>query len=154
MNLWRLSVSRHAADLNGGYGLVNDGRWNVKGLACIYAATGAALPVLEKRVHVADPSLLPPLMMVTYQMPDTISRHTVPLSSLPTDWIARQDITQEIGDKFLRDNTAALLFMPSAIVPLDGIPDSNVLINPAHPDSKAITIARNALFSLDTRLFR
>jgi len=154
VNLWRLSGRAHAADLAGGYGLVNDGRWNVKGRPCIYASTGAALPVLEKRVHVGDPSLLPPLMMVTYEIPDGIPGETIRLADLPADWVVRQDVTQAMGDTWLASNRSALLFFPSAIVPIDAIPDLNVLINPQHPDSSGIAIARSEPFSLDTRLFQ
>lgn len=153
MKLWRLSNHAHAEDLAGGYGLVNDGRWNLKGKPCIYASTGAALPVLEKRMHVLDPTLLPPLMMVEYEVPDGISSEEIVLAALQTDWVHRQDITQQLGYDWLRSTRTALLLIPSAIVPLDGTPDVNVLINPSHPESAAISISRRTAFSLDLRLF-
>lgn len=153
MRLWRLSNHRHAADLSGGYGLVSDGRWNIKGRPCLYASTGAALPVLEKRVHVADPGLLPPLQMVEYELPDGTSTTKIAISDLPANWIRRQDITQQLGDHWLRSAAGALLLVPSAIIPLEGTPDVNVLINPRHKSIGAMTIARSTAFSLDLRLF-
>jgi len=46
----------------------------------------------------------------------------------------------------------AVLQMPSAIVPLEGSPDRNVLINHTHPESAAIKIVSSAPFALDARL--
>lgn len=153
MKLWRLSTERHAGDLQGGYGIFNDGRWNSAGHPCIYAAAGSALPVLEKRVHVTNPALLPVLTMVEYDLPDHASVRTVALGGLVPDWIRRQDLTQQIGDDWLRSRTSLLLAIPSAIVPLEGVPDVNILINPAHPEMGTLKIARMTRFSLDTRLF-
>jgi len=153
VKLWRLSNRAHAHDLAGGYGLVSDGRWNITGRPCIYASTGAGLPVLEKRVHVLDPTLLPPQAMVEYDVPDSTSSRTIVLADLQADWIRRHDITQQIGHDWLQGATTALLFIPSAIVPIPDTPDVNVLINPLHPDIKAMTIARRVPFTLDIRLF-
>jgi RES domain-containing protein len=153
VRLWRLSNHRHAADLSGGYGLVSDGRWNIRGRPCLYASTGAALPVLEKRVHVADPGLLPPLQMVEYDLPDATSTKSLEMKDLPDDWVRRPDVTQQMGDLWLRAGDGALLLVPSAIVPIEGAPDVNVVINPRHPEIRAMRIARSTAFSLDLRLF-
>ena len=64
MLLWRLSIARYARIFDGGYGLHNEGRWNSRGTRITYAATSPALCVLEKLVHIDDPALLPPLLMV------------------------------------------------------------------------------------------
>jgi len=60
MRLWRLSSARRARDFDGGYGLVNSGRWNTTGRPVTYCSTVPSLAALEKRVHVTDPALLPP----------------------------------------------------------------------------------------------
>jgi len=46
-----------------------------------------------------------------------------------------------------------MLQVPSAIVPLGGSPDMNVLINHRHPDTAAIAIIAAEPFVLDPRLF-
>lgn len=153
MKLWRLSVRAHADDLTGGYGLANDGRWNTAGRPCTYAASGAALPVLEKRVHVNDPKLLPPLVMVEYHLPDPTPATTVDIGSLPADWVHHQDMTQQLGDNWLAAASTPILFLPSAIVPIAGAPDLNVLINNAHPAISDLTITKKTPFTLDIRLF-
>jgi hypothetical protein len=46
-----------------------------------------------------------------------------------------------------------LLRVASAIVPLDGSPDMNVLVNHRHPAAAKIKIAASEAFVMDARLF-
>ena len=87
MRLWRLSSARRATDFDGGFGIFNDGRWNTRGRAVTYCSTGPSLATLEKRVHVADPALLPPQVMVAYDVPDGISLRRIEIDELPADWV-------------------------------------------------------------------
>ncbi|MBE7183939.1 MAG: RES family NAD+ phosphorylase [Methylobacterium mesophilicum] len=153
MRLWRLSATNYAESFDGGYGLVFNGRWNLVGRPVTYAATVPSLCVLEKLVHVEDPGLLPDLTTVAYEMPDDIPRHRIEQSGLPADWQRQEALTQGLGDDWLRSAGAALLFVPSAILAIDGAPDCNVLINHRHPASAGITIAGAEPFALDVRLF-
>jgi RES domain-containing protein len=154
MRLWRLSSERRARDFDGGYGLSNDGRWNTRGRPVTYCSTVASLTALEKRVHVNDPALLPPQSLVTYEMPDTISKRTIDISELPGDWTTRETHTQRIGDEWLDSLSATLLLVPSVIVPIANVPDLNVLINHRMAEAASITIADVTPFTLDPRLFR
>src|SRR5260221_10370987 len=81
MRLWRLSSERRARDFDGGYGVSNDGRWNTRGRPVTYCSTVPSLAALEKRVHVTDPTLLPPQVMVAYELPDGISRRTIDIQT-------------------------------------------------------------------------
>ena len=153
MLLWRLSGVRYASAFDGGYGLHFDGRWNSVGRAITYCASSPSLCVLEKLVHVEDPALLPVLVMVAYDVPDTLAIETVGLDELPADWHRREALTQTRGDAWHRGRTAPLLRVPSVIVPLSQSPDLNVLINHDHPDSRRIEILRQEPFTFDPRLF-
>jgi RES domain-containing protein len=153
MILWRLSGAQHARRFDGGYGLLFDGRWNTVGHAVTYCSTSPSLCVLEKLVHVEDPDLLPPLVMVRYDVPDSLGVETVAVAELPGAWRLRESLTQQLGDAWHVGLGAPLLRVPSAIVPLDGSPDMNVVINHRHPDCAEISIARTESFVLDTRLF-
>ncbi|MDX3924387.1 MAG: RES family NAD+ phosphorylase [Shinella sp.] len=153
MLLWRLSGRQHAAAFDGGYGLHFDGRWNTVGHAVTYCATSPSLCVLEKLVHIEDPALLPELVMVTYEMPDTLAMEELRAEDLPSDWRRQEGWTQTKGDEWHRARSSPLLRVPSAIVPIAGSPDLNVLVNNAHPDSAAIRVARSEPFTLDPRLF-
>src|SRR6185437_15949699 len=117
MLVWRLSSARRARDFDGGYGIHNDGRWNTRGRPVTYCATVPSLAALEKRVHVADPALLPPQVMVAYEVPDDLTRRTVNLDELSAEWTALQTHTQSLGEKWLDAGTETLLIVPTAVVP-------------------------------------
>ena len=51
-----------------------------------YCSTVPSLCALEKRVHVADPALLPDQVMVEYEVPDDLEKHEITLADLPADW--------------------------------------------------------------------
>jgi RES domain-containing protein len=154
MRLWRLSSGRRARDFDGGYGVSNDGRWNTRGRPVTYCSTVPSLAALEKRVHVTDPTLLPPQAMVAYELPDGISKRTIDIPDLPADWTAHETYTQAIGDGWLDSGAEVLLFVPSVIVPIANVPDRNVLINHRAANVASIKIAEIAPFTLDPRLFR
>jgi RES domain-containing protein len=152
MRLWRLSTLQFAEAFDGGYGLRFDGRWNTVGRPVTYAATSPSLCVLEKLVHVEDSALLPLLAMVAYDVPDGVPFARRILDDLPQDWRRREAETQRLGDEWLAGLEAAILFVPSAIVPIAGSPDQNLIINHRHPAAAAITIERIEPFELDIRL--
>ncbi|KQU86270.1 hypothetical protein ASD12_30975 [Mesorhizobium sp. Root102] len=152
MRLWRLSSLQFAEAFDGGYGLRFDGRWNTVGRPVTYAATSPSLCVLEKLVHVEDPELLPALAMVTYEVSDEMPIERRTLADLPEDWRRREAETQRIGDEWLASNQAAILFIPSAIVPIADSPDQNVIINHRHSTAATIHIERIETFDLDVRL--
>jgi len=153
MRLWRLSSLRRARAVDGGYGLSNNGRWNTRGRAVTYCSTVPSLAALEKRVHVADPGLLPPQVMVAYDVPDDLPVHTVSLGDLPGDWITRETATQAIGDEWLDIGPDVILLVPSVVVPIASAPDRNALINHRHPAAARIAIVEVIRFTLDPRHF-
>ncbi|PSJ58947.1 RES family NAD+ phosphorylase [Pseudaminobacter soli (ex Li et al. 2025)] len=153
MLLWRLSGKQHAQALDGGYGLHFDGRWNTVGHAVTYCATSPALCVLEKLVHIEDPALLPELVMVCYEVPDGVPVQDVRLTDLPADWRRNEAWSQERGDAWHEGRSTLLLRVPSAIVPIGGSPDLNVLINQGHAAAANVRIIDQEPFSLDPRLF-
>ncbi len=152
MHLWRLSGKQHAEAFDGGYGLLFDGRWNSIGHAVTYCATSPALCVLDKLVHIEDPALLPELVMVTYLAPDDMAIEAVNVELLPPDWRSQESLTQQMGDDWHDEKSSVLLSVPSAIVPIRGSPDVNVLINHTHPRASEIKIAGLRSFTLDARL--
>jgi RES domain-containing protein len=154
MRLWRLSSERRARDFDGGFGLSNNGRWNTRGRSVTYCSTVASLTALEKRVHVTDPALLPAQVLVTYEMPDSSSKRTIDIADLPADWLARETYTQAIGDQWLDAAAELLLFVPSVLMPISGLPDRNVLINHRAPNVRSIEIVDVVPLTLDPRLFK
>jgi RES domain-containing protein len=154
MLIWRLASARRAREFDGGYGIHNDGRWNTRGRPVTYGATVPSLAALEKRVHVADPALLPPQVMVAYEAPDNLPCRTIGLDELPAEWTALQSHTQTLGDEWLDAGAETLLIVPSAVLPLANASDRNVLINHRAAGAQSIRIAAVEPFTLDPRLFR
>lgn len=152
MILWRLSGRQHAKAFDGGYGLLHDGRWNTAGHAVTYCATSPSLCVLEKLVHIEVLDLLPPLVMVRYDVPERLGVETIALADLPEFWRHAEDFTQRLGDEWHGRLAAPLLRAPSVVVPLDGSPDLNVLINHRHRAVSEIAIVSAEPFALDARL--
>jgi len=154
MRLWRLSSARRARDFDGGYGLSYDGRWNTRGRAVTYCSTVPSLAALEKRVHVIDPALLPPQVLVAYDLPDDLASSTIDIADLPNDWTIRQTLTQNAGDRWLDTSAQILLFVPSVVMPIANKTDRNVLINHRVAGAASIEIAAITPFTLDPRLFK
>lgn len=154
MRLWRLSNAEDALRFDGGYGLHHDGRWNTRGHPVTYCATGPALCVLEKLVHVEDPALLPDsTTLVCYEAPDELPVDDAPLDQLPEDWQSSQTLTQQIGDNWLEGVSGCLLRVPSVIVPIAESDDRNILINHRHEATARIAISQTRTFTYDPRLF-
>ena len=153
MLLWRLSGVAHARTFDGGYGLLFDGRWNTAGHAVTYCSTSPSLCVLEKLIHIEDPQLMPPLVMVRYDVPDNLATESIAFAELPEAWRAQESWTQKRGDHWQEAANTPLLRVPSAIAPLDGSPDMNILISHRHPAAAEIRIALAEPFALDARLF-
>lgn len=142
MRLWRLSSLQFAQPMDGGYGLRFDGRLNTVGRPVTYAATSRSLWVLEKLVHIEDPTLLPVLAMVAYEVSDEVPVARRSLDDLPEDWHRKEAETQRIGNEWLGSGQAVLLFVQSPVVPIADSPDQNVIVNHSHPMAEAITITR------------
>ena len=120
MRLWRLSTRPHAEALDGGYGLFFDGRWNTIGRPVTYAATSPSLCVLEKLLHVEDPTLLPELAMVSYEMRDDLPAERRELTHLPRDWRRQEMLTHAaIHGAYHRGEVGRILRQISAALPWD-----------------------------------
>ena len=153
MRLWRLSGAAYATRFDGGYGLEHAGRWNERGRLVTYCATGPALRVLEKLVHVEDAELLPDdTMLIRYDVPGDLQVEESRLADLPENWRADQRMTRSIGSAWLDRASSCLLRVPSAIVPVRDADDRSILINHRHRDAARITISRIEEFVYDPRL--
>lgn len=62
----------------------------------------------------------------------------VSVDQLPADWPDKTEVTRALGDSWLTSVSAAVLIVPSAIVP----ETFNVLLNPGHQDAKRIVIVQ------------
>jgi RES domain-containing protein len=137
---WRLCRAPFA-DLMGEGAHRYGGRWNRPGRPVIYAASSAALAVLEVRVHLdLPPDLLPDdYLLLTIDLRDLAIEEVV---ALPVD-------PAVFGDAWLRERRSPVLQVPSLIVP----ESPNLLLNPAHPDAERASIIARRRFIFDQRLW-
>jgi RES domain-containing protein len=147
MRLWR--ISDHAS-LSGEGGLNSAGRWHSRGRPVVYLADHPASALLEVMVHLeVDAEDWPrDYQLLGINLPDSLTIGSTDESSLPLDWREQTLLTRARGDEWLRVSAAALLRVPSAIVP----EAANYLLNPGHADAARIVIASAIRAAFDPRL--
>jgi RES domain-containing protein len=128
------------------------GRWHTQGARVVYCAPNPATSLVEVLVHIEIDSeeLADPLPYMEIEAPDRVSIGTVDVGALGRNWQRNVRATRHAGDEWLRAGRTAMLRVPSVIVPATW----NVLINPRHPASAQIRVARVHHHSIDRRLVR
>jgi RES domain-containing protein len=153
MLIWRLTTTHLSEIAFTGEGAAKNGRrWNPRSIAAVYTASSLSLAALEYFVSLAVPRQTPPLVAISAEVPDSLRIEIVRDGALPADWrgIPHPRSTQEIGAKWVREEHAALLSVPSTVVPQE----RNYVLNPAHRDFKRIRIGEPQAFTFDPRMWR
>jgi len=155
--VWRIATDTRtykADDLSGIGAKITGGRWNEPGVAMVYAAQSRALTCLETFVHLNAGGLPLNRYLVAIDIPDDIwnaARMTEPKDhSVGWDAQPAGRVSVGVGTQWAVARTSALLIVPSAIVP----EESNVLINPAHPDSTRISARKIRQWHYDPRTMK
>lgn len=151
MQAYRLVKKKWASTALDGEGAKRyGGRWNSRGVPCLYLAGSESLALLEIMVHLEDHALLEHYALFQLDVPQQAILHLSP-DALPENWReepAPAD-TAAIGDEWLRRGASLALAVPSVVVPRE----LNYLINPAHPQFDALTrTVRRLEFLPDARL--
>jgi len=118
----------------------------------VYASATLALATLEVLVHFDTAEAPRDLVAVRADIPDGLGMRTVRLSELPPDWQRHPppDELARIGSDWIRQARAAVLAVPSVIIPQE----LNFLLNPRHPEFHRVRIGRPQPFRFDARLWR
>lgn len=125
-------------------------RWNSKNTKLVYTAESRALATLEVAVHLDLAEDLPrDRYYVEIDIPNNLVILEVKVEDLPAGWDSNppSKITQAIGDDFVIQNNAAVLKVPSSIIPQE----YNYLINPNHPDIRKIKVIKEIPMIFDSR---
>jgi RES domain-containing protein len=126
-----------------------EGRWHTLGERMVYFGASAAIVVLERLVHTIRHSLPEDLRLGYFEIPGNVSQVKVEdFSALSPNWIHDKDATRRIGGRWWRESSSCLLIVPSAILP----EESNVILNPGHPEAGGLRLVRERPFSFDPRL--
>jgi len=148
--LWR--ISNHA-DLHGIGGLKASARWHTRGHRIVYLSATPASALLEILVHLEiEEGHLPRFYkLLEIQVPDDVRIEKLEdWAKLPKSWPKKHVVTRTLGDQWLDRNSAALLQVPSALVPRT----SNFLLNPLHKDAARIMIISVSQQRFDRRLLQ
>ena len=155
--VWRIATdtkSYEAHDLSGAGAKDTGGRWNAAGDPLVYASETQALACLETLVHLNAGGLPLNRYLVSVTIPASVwaGMRTETPGSLPVGWDADPSgrASIQFGTAWIRSVASALLRVPSVIVP----DEYNVLINPLHPDSRAVIAVKIRKWLYDPRLRR
>lgn len=151
MLLWRIAREIHVdSALEGVGGLMVSGRWHRRGRPILYTASSAALAALEVLVHVEPLQAPDDLRLLGLDLPDELTLEELVPALLPEDWrsVPAPESTQSIGNAWLERRSSVALRVPSVVVPME----TNVLLNPRHPDMTRVRISSNEAFRFDSRL--
>ncbi len=132
---------------------LNGGRWNLPGTPLLYTSTTPELALLETLVHLDGTPLrdLPPFVLITIEMPDSIEELVV--SDLPAGW-----------DRLKYPDTLPLFLLPKLTpvypalsfslpsVVLKNSPTRNILINPLYPLIGKVKVVAVVAHEFDERL--
>jgi RES domain-containing protein len=156
ISVWRISsdVKGHykAEDVSGNGAKKSGGRWNYKGKALLYTSQSIALACLETFVHVGSEKPMFPRYLVRIDVPEVIweKREILANDMVEVGWDAVPfgKVSQDIGDAWLAGSRSCLLVVPSVVIP----EESNVLLNPEHPDMAYIKSERVREWEYDPRM--
>lgn len=151
IRVYRLCKTVYSASLlEGEGGRAAPGRWHTRGRRIVYCASSEALAVLELRVHLGRFLPQDPYTMHMLEIP-LAAVVQLPRDGLPRRWNAVPPIsaTRATGDRWLGPRRSVALRVPS----IHSASDTNVLINPTHPDCRHIRIVARTPYTFDQRLF-
>lgn len=142
-----------ADDMTGVGAKISGGRWNHKGTALVYASMSRALACLETVVHLSSGDALPlNRYLVEITVPANVwAARTVLNPATHVGWDAEPagKISRDWGTRWAAEYASPLLAeVPSVIVP----EESNVLINPNHPDAASLSSRKIRKWTYDPRL--
>ena len=154
MRVYRVEREKHLHETLTGIGAskTSANRWNSRYTRLVYTAESRALATLEVAVHLDINEDLPAdRHYVEIDIPDNIIIQEISKEDLPDNWDAKPPIviTQLIGDEFVKQNEAAVLKVPSSIVPQE----FDYLINPMHTDAQKIKVVDTMPMRFDKRLY-
>jgi len=151
MEVFRLMRKRFGKELSGRGSALFGARWNSVGVELVYTAANRALAMAEVAVHFTWGTLPRDFEMLTIFVPDNLAVVALKVEELPVDWqeFPYPETTQKFGDRFVAEDRACVLKIPSVVV----AGEFNYLLNPNHDDFCAVEIIQRMPFPFDQRLF-
>ena len=151
MRIWRLARAVYDP-LDGEGARLHGGRWNQEGTPLVYTSDHLSLCALEQLVHINPENVPGDLTAFEIEVPEELLVQRIEVEDLPEGWdrVADHPECRRIGELWTRRESSPVLEVPSAVLPME----MNYLINPRHPETGAIEVARTKEFRFDRRLLR
>jgi RES domain-containing protein len=147
MFVYRIAHPRYIRDLSGEGARIYGGRWNPKGIACLYTSDASSLALLEFAVHHTRDNFPEKLKIIEIWVDDKLEMETVDWHfDALTDLSAQY--TKIIGQQWLQKTKTPILKVPSVLVPYA----FNLLINPTLIKANEIKITQLSDLKSDRRL--
>jgi RES domain-containing protein len=124
------------------------GRWNTPASPVIYTSEHYSTALLEKLVH-GSGRLPPNQHYVEITIPRGLSYEMFSPAALPGWDTMPATVSKPFGEAWCLERRSATLIVPSVVARLD----SNILINPNHPEFRSITASLHLPVFWDRRLF-
>jgi RES domain-containing protein len=124
------------------------GRWNTPASPMLYTSEHYSTAMLEKLVH-GSGRLPPNQHFIEITIPNGVSCEMVTPAHLPGWDHISGTASKAYGEAWQQAKRSLLLFVPSVVARLE----SNILINPEHPDFSAVTYGLHQPVWWDDRLF-
>jgi RES domain-containing protein len=151
--LWKICKERRRADAFTGEGArLAGGRWNERGTSLVYVSESLALSALETLVHLQKSHTHLAFISFRIEVPDEVRVEEIPRSKLPASWRKEPPSkeTMEIGTRWAKGRSTAVLKVPSVIIPQE----YNYVLNPLHPEFRKIGKVETGPFSFDPRMWK
>jgi RES domain-containing protein len=147
LTVYRIGSAKYPANDGEGAKLFG-GRWNHKGIPMIYRAETASLSALEVLANSAN--LPAGMALVEIEIPEYLPIVDVQTRELPAGWdySVPSSASKDIGTEWARHKIAAVMSVPSVIIPRE----RNYLLNPLHHDFRQIRFGKAEPFVFDPRL--
>jgi RES domain-containing protein len=124
------------------------GRWNTPGSPMIYTSRHYSTALLEKLVH-GSGHLPPNQHFIEITLPRGLTYEVFSAPAVPGWDSMPATISKDYGERWCLDGRSAVLMVPSVVARVD----TNVLVNPAHPESALIEASLHQPVHWDRRLF-
>ena len=150
LRLWRIITGPHPIWSGEGARLFGQ-RWNPPGLPAIYTGAGFAVCLLEILVHANRRRPPSAARCVEATVPASVSREVFDAAAHPGwDDAMMSPSRSAFGRDWRTARRSALLVVPSVVTARR---DSNVVVNPAHPDAARIVVGVETAVGSNPRLF-
>jgi RES domain-containing protein len=150
---WRIVKKSRVGEAFSGEGARRyGGRWNHRGTAVVYASGSLSLAALELFVHIGPAYKGLDFASFKVDIPSRVTIDTLSETSLPKSWRQEPppDSCKDLGTEWVKLGTAAVLRVPSVIVPKN----HNYVLNVHHRDFKKLKITQQDNFAFDPRMWK